>query len=698
MKVKEANKIKDRNDLLNRNLNRLYDKQKSTLEIKSELNAAEKLAAFNQTVNKIEKQKPSKNYMADVSKMMETMDQDALRMDILPRKKLYNTYRFILANFPQIANACRITVDHILNPEQLNNDVLVATKTKLASEVSDAEVKELDHISAYFKIEENARETITGTLRDGDYFTEILNIDDYNVRFGDSTKQGEMIKENSLEMLNSYDTIKTEGKKQLASVIETALFENFESMNTSTAIKMAENINELIDVNGYDFDTEILLESTNNNLRFEPQRIDNKELDKKDDNYYKNEYRSIMLKNHKPETVVNLEVNDVSFGFLVISIDPTSLINNKDNSSLFTQYSSATGAKKVAEKDFEEKFRDYIIPKITAALKPTTKNAAVIKKVIERDEKLKMILFNLIGDGKKANIRFVEPTNMVHFKNDGISDDNRYGESCLASQLFMIKHYFAVLMSHTAYSLTRAIEKEVVYVNVNVDGDAEASLTEVVKRMKQKEEVVKKDIATLDNLSTEMSLFDRYYIPKINGETPIEISSIPSGQSSLDPEHLENLRQNIVRGLRVPRNLISESDGTYKTSFTQENIAFAMTIIGYQHQFAMKYNELFSKIRMSAKNMRFTQAKMQFQPPSALLVEQTDYKIQSTQSAVAFVSEMYTEFDATGMPKVNMSKSEIAKVLFPTFNWDEFDKIYTESEMEDKLSKTAKPPAQDGMM
>ena len=682
----QTNKVITANIALKKSIERLYDKEIAASNIKSELNAATKLASFNKSISEIQGEnkdssgKPvSKNYLDEIGKMMIGVGNDAILADLEPRRKLYQTYRFIIANFPQVANSLKIIVDHILNPEQLNEKQLIVKNAKLDNSISventTSETNELNDIIKRFKLDERAREIVTSTIRDGDCFIEI--IDSSAFEFGDKDTLLKESKEKNLKEINQYDAIKEESIEKLGEEFSKSL--NSNATDLKNIKEISEGLAQQFQVNSFDFETEILIE----NMNFHSK---NNELDK-GEKVSKQPFDNLIVKLHNPDTVVKLEIDSIEFGYLVVS--PEAELSQEEN--LFQKYAVASSKDTKGQvKDFDLTFKKYLIPKIIGEIKPDVSNKKIIAKLVNNSKQLKQLLFHIFINNQKANIRFVKADYMQHFKNPGLNSTDKYGEGLLASHLFMIKHYFAVLMSHTVFSLTRAVEKELVTVNVNVDGDVESSLTEVIKRMRQKEDIVNKDLSSIDNFSVETSMFDRYYIPKINGEQPINIENIPSGQSTLDPMHLENLRQNIIRGIRVPKNLIGETDGTYKTSFTQENFAFAMSTIGYQRNFSSDFTELASKIRRIDSGKEFSKTLIGFQTPDSLLTEKMDMKVNSVQNAVEFIYNVYVDL-STGTPDVKMNKSEIAKELFPEYDWEKFDDIFENSKKTDALSKIIKP-------
>lgn len=701
MSQKDFRAISDKEDLLQRKIANLYDKQRSGSTIRSELNTADKLSSFRNTIEELEndnstqpKPQVSQSHLKKVSDMMENLDSTTLSSDIEPRKRLYNTYRFIIDNFPQISNATKIIVNHILNPEQLKNTHLVInSSSKRNSEKQNSERIEQKMILEALQIDKKTRSIVTNSLRDGDYFAEIINIDEY--KFID-TEASKMLSEStddtklSEEVVNSYQyfekTNKTELDAELNSLSVISEFANNFTSN-SDATGFLSEVKELTTVNTLDFETEVLVES----LKFDAKKVTTNKSN--DDTEIREKYGKIITRYYSGEQVVKLSVGEICFGYLVI-VDESAL-SGDSSENLFTRYNKGQKAQnKVSSKSIENAFKKQVIPKILGQIKPSSEKKSLITKLINNDERLKMIMFTLLGNGRKTNIRYVPETHMVHFKNYGLDHEEKYGQGILANQLFMIKHYFAVLMSHTKFSLTKSVEKELLYVNVNVDADVESSVNEVVRRMKKKEDVLNRDLASTDSFNVETSMFDRIYIPKVNGETPIEFGSVPTSQTTLDPQHLETLRQNIIRGFPVPRNLIGENDNTYKTSFTQENLSFAMSILGYQNMYAEQFSEFTNKIKLIVDSNSFQYTTVGFDSPQTLLNEARDLKIGSVREAVDFLTTLYSD------PNNPQSASSIdrvgfAKILYPDFDWDQFDSIFHSSEQEKDIKNKTNPETQN---
>lgn len=609
----------------------------------------------------------SKNSL-DISKGIEKLlgvSSEQFKSDIESRKKFYDAYRFIFRNFPQLNVALKVLTNQIVSPERITGDVLkIIQATGNLDETTFKEEKQIiEGILKRYKLNDKIFSYVGNALSDGECFLELIRTSSIKVN---DEETGEILLESDTSQRKEFDI----------------LLEEFdENVTLSDKAEFERITRDKFEIGLYDDETTLLVESFLNDVEnnLELKESDNVEDESKKDICY--------IKKHKPENVVKLQIDEVVLGYIIIK-DIGKLNTSEKNFYESFLNNDSRKDKEKNNKNITETLTDFILNTIVGKIdKSTTKT---MSKFLAKNQDLKNLVKIAVINDSKCNIRFVEKEYIQHFKNpSSTSDSEVYGESFINPMLLLIKHYFAILVANTNYNLSRSVERRMVKVEVGTDMDAESALVEVVKKLKQREEAVANTINSLEHSTTQISPTDDVYLPTINGEAPINFETIPSSQSSLDPEYLNTLKEEILKGVSIPRSLLNEYTNSYHTSLGQENFVFAFEVILYQNKFAPQILELVSKLNYLETNklLVFKNAKVNFAPPTALMNEQKANELTNLETIINFIVTLTG--DNMGNPKLN--KLELAKKLSNHFDWSIIEKLLEKFKVDkaaEELNKT----------
>lgn len=609
----------------------------------------------------------SKNSL-DISKGIEKLlgvSSEQFKSDIESRKKFYDAYRFIFRNFPQLNVALKVLTNQIVSPERITGDVLkIIQATGNLDETTFKEEKQIiEGILKRYKLNDKIFSYVGNALSDGECFLELIRTSSIKVN---DEETGEILLESDTSQRKEFDIL-LEGFDENVTLSDKAEFERI--------------TRDKFEIGLYDDETTLLVESFLNDVEnnLELKESDNVEDESKKDICY--------IKKHKPENVVKLQIDEVVLGYIIIK-DIGKLNTSEKNFYESFLNNDSRKDKEKNNKNITETLTDFILNTIVGKIdKSTTKT---MSKFLAKNQDLKNLVKIAVINDSKCNIRFVEKEYIQHFKNpSSTSDSEVYGESFINPMLLLIKHYFAILVANTNYNLSRSVERRMVKVEVGTDMDAESALVEVVKKLKQREEAVANTINSLEHSTTQISPTDDVYLPTINGEAPINFETIPSSQSSLDPEYLNTLKEEILKGVSIPRSLLNEYTNSYHTSLGQENFVFAFEVILYQNKFAPQILELVSKLNYLETNklLVFKNAKVNFAPPTALMNEQKANELTNLETIINFIVTLTG--DNMGNPKLN--KLELAKKLSNHFDWSIIEKLLEKFKVDkaaEELNKT----------
>lgn len=594
------------------------------------------------------------NELKNSNKVENFLDANLLIQESDSREKLYNAFRAVLRFFPELANAIRLTGEHVSNAEGVSNLPtynigLKLNKDENEDETIKTEKANLSMISDKFGFDKKVFEKSVDLVREGDYFIEIINVDKIDI--GINTDKNAVDK-NKIELLS--ESVKIDKK-----------------LTESANIAISKGIIK----RGYDLETSFLVEQTQEIIKNE------KEEDSVGNSITERMVNGIVLRKHKPEYVCVLTINNDVFGYVIVSSEAN--IENKDDiSAMFTNLTTdntRNGVRKNKQeltKEFSQKMSQMILTGIDFS---DENNSKLINKVIASNIEIKKMIYNNLMNESSSNIRFVPVENMVHYKVPSVVEiDKTYGESSLYSMLPDIKDYIKLKKTLTNYLLARSVEKERITVQVDIDGDAESAVNEVVLAFKNKEAALESALGDVDSVGRQISVFDRIFIPKINGETPIEIDTVAQANINIDRETLKQFKNEIIAGIRTPASLMDSTDNSYHTSVAQESMSYAMTILELQKIITNGDTEVANKILKLLSKSPCKSYEYQLSPPTSLMNEVLDNNISRARTIIDFVYEMYID-DAAEVKIAHIDKFKLAKKVLPALDWDAFDKIFTES-------------------
>jgi hypothetical protein len=613
-----------------------------------------------------------------VGKVAESIDKKLYKDEIDARQKLYTTYREVLRYFPQLANALRITAEIVTKPE---NDAIIDSyfvdkkiENKTLENISELEENELTQDTVYmqkfsdkYKLPKKVFEKALSIMREGDYFVEIINSSSIKNVVKPKTKELDTI-------FISESYLSKEFK-----VGDSTIFEAVD--NNSLSKELNEYINEF-KVNDFDAETEFLVE--------------NATTKKLEESSGQDEFDSIIIRKHKPEHVVKLVVGDMVFGYVVVTPENREISSDSIQAQFekFTKIKDVNrGSKMTAISKLNNAVSASLLSNI--ASKISNSNGATIEKIINSSKEIKTIVNLLINDNKTGTFRFVPETHMVHYMVSPIVEhEDKYGESFLYTLLPDIKNYIKLKQAYANYLVNQSKDKQKIIITVDQStSDVESAINATIKEFKDREIAAMDDIANVDGINRDESPFDRYYLPKINGETPIEFDTVPAVNMNVDENALKIYSNDIIAGIRVPSSLLDSAEASYKYAMTQESSAYATTIMLLQDIISEGDTEILNKVRKITGETKINNLRYKLRAPTALFNEAKEVAIGQVRTIIDFVYEMYV--DPTADVQLGyMKKRSVAKEIYPQMDWAKFDKLFNSDSTEKDINDKTKPEVQ----
>lgn len=415
------------------------------------------------------------------------------------RIDLYNSYRFIAKNIPQLGAALNVIAENILAPDEIYKDIVtIKPNNKLNLEIdneitSNARIESMNinNILNQLNIEEKLFSWISNALLTGTSFIEIINSASVTNEFLQEDSSGLFITKNQnvikyhldrerdikRQLLESVDArsdivletdlsnVKLTEKQFLETIISEDVFNiDMENSSLSSLIESHKKQEETRVAPSKEYRSKDFLTNTidtgltaKKNQRGRPTKDSEKKKEEIEGNdVVKANICSIILKHHKSEDVVKITSSGVVLAYIIIRRKE---MNTNIQSKLFGALGNNLDLTREKNKSTADKMADIIIDKIISKCKSESN----LKKSDLLTDDLKKSLAAVIMERKTADIRYVPVTHMIEFMNRSEYGYSDYGTSVLDSALIMAKYYLSLITSYTIFNITR----EFIYLSFN---------------------------------------------------------------------------------------------------------------------------------------------------------------------------------------------------------------------------------------
>jgi len=521
-----------------------------------------------------------------VNKMFGGATVDSFRQSMAERIGRYREYDAIVRKIPYAKRALEVISSEVLAPDSItDSNFNIRKKREVVDNEKENEVKRnIIEILEITEMKKESKKFVKTACKYGDSFIELIDMNK------ELKEKGILV-----ESLNLSESFVEESKN----------------------IKL-EGVNINLKICSSPFD-KISLLMEDNSASGGKSTVGDQVVDKakiQEEEYVdKSSLDDILLIKHNPGLVVRIG-EQVCFGYIIFPKDLLSAPKIENN----ILYKSSGN----------DNMKEFL-KKIKNQLSHNKEIAYEIDK--NRDLKImltKLYLFynemNNMGMGSDAEIRFVPPELMFHFKID--SDDyDPFGESIFANQEFDAKIIVLFKISMTLMRLTRSTEKRLIALEMGV----EKSVRNIIERWRELYERRKYSIADsggIDSVPSLITTFEDIFIPMKDGKRFVEFDTIspPAGLDAKVDDY-KAMRDSFIAGLNVPPPYLSvEENIESRATLSHENIMFAKTIINLQKGFESTLNKLVKTIYRIVYHEDCSFMDVTFpRPKSAELTRESEY-------------------------------------------------------------------------
>jgi hypothetical protein len=705
--------------------------------------------------NPTEKNKAKEDPNRAFKKYMSEQDMGvaaSILMGESSRMVAYNNYRAIYNHIPEAAQALDTFKENIMSPDDFTKLIFnVHYDNPIDKKVQDRIELQLKELTQKYEIESLADEVIEGSLLYGDQYLAVLSLDEEldvmlsdpimgtdtffnpgNATFSKLNEQNlALLDKDSIDYTINPSDVDVDKSLNEAFSEMLNLKENEKSKVTDDVTKdlVSKIINENVLIGSK---KELILERISAEMsKIEDMKQAGRDLpaeEKKEKNKNKKKGKEdekplyvngSSLKLLDPSKVVELKIDNVIYGYYYVQdanvgnipnagylgqstgrevLNPVTMGSNilTTNNSKFTPSTGDLSIQNVGATKVElisRVFLDVLSKKID-------------KDFVRHNKEFKDFIYNLIRQDyilkKGVKLIFFNPDEIIAFKVPAL----------YRKIVFFAKLYLAMLTNMLLIKMGRAHDKRVFYVDVGVDANYEQAISRVIQDIKTKEFKMDSigEINTILNLNP--GRFDDYYIPQVNGEKPIEIDTLQGMDVDMNNEFLEFLKDSMMSGIGIPRNLI---DATKELDFARtlsaQNANFVRAVIKYQKKLTLPFTRLYRKLyeneyryandgksgvlsMIDIKDINIT-----FPSPATLNMTNMTDQLNAAETNAEFYSNTLVTPNADGSNEREKSllKSEIIKDLLPGVDWEKYEKMKENLQIEASREKIGKTEPDDGL-
>jgi len=322
--------------------------------------------------------------------------------------------------------------------------------------------------------------------------------------------------------------------------------------------------------------------------------MDDKTKDKKKEKNHTLKMNGAIMKILAPESTIKLELNGTCYGYYYVeklnSVKFGTEFSSKFNLSKLNQPSAGN-----SEKQLQNSKQKFIVDTF---IKNISKK--IDKKFIEKNDEFRHLIYKLLESeyiiNNEIRITYIPPENMVHFninKDHSTEANTSYGNSVFYPVEFHSKIYVGLLISLIVGKIVRGSDRRVYYVDISEDDpDVNNVINEVVKDIRGSE-ISTDNFKDMTTIFQTIGQYKDFYIPQIDGNSPISVETLPGMDIDINTDLLELLLTWIAQNLGIPKSILTYEDTDFARTLAIQNGQHVRQILKFQTKFSEHFTKLF---------------------------------------------------------------------------------------------------------
>ena len=628
---------------------------KSVSDIDSILGSVPDKLLSKSAANKSELMKDliSKNVDSMSDAMFKKVSPDILHnQENKQRIYRYNNSDQVTDSIPYCSRALGVLAGEIVSPDNITKQSVQILGVELYNSGEDSETntkfENLNAIKKNLKVDDSIYEIVENTLRYGDCFVEVIDIESVDIPLHDVVfMEGNTVRKEN-DNSKSIDDMVFDGEY----IVET----DGDVKNEKKKAKLNVSIDTTL--TGAEKS-----KNDKNNNKYKKNRDTKKDTEDTDLNLSR-----LRLMKHHAAMVIKIQsrVNKLCLGYLIAPFTgELSEVSGSERIRFGVNGVRGGPGTKGGVDDLYGEMIKYIAKASNISTNDINMSKSdfdnVIKRLVYDYEKTKK------GDVK---FRYVPESRMEHFK---LGDRFfPYGESIFHKTMFQAKMLIALQSANTMKRLSDATDKRAIYFEVGQGlSRKERNFIETIKEEMRKKKYSLDSLGNIASIPSSINSYEDWFIPQKNGTKMVEVDTIPKGTDSRAvADELKFFRDVVVASLDVPPSYIGLEENTpNKNTLSHESALFARTVITYQKVFSKHLHSMFSKVNKLITNTPMIECIITLPTPQALMLESNADKFETA----ARIVETLT---GVGVPK------EFAVKRYFTLDWPEIEKSKTEEKLQ----------------
>lgn len=489
-----------------------------------------------------------------------------------------------------------------------------------------------------------------------------------------------------------------------STVIDDKIIKEIFQENVSTvkdSIKQYYENTEVIDESCGLFDEEILLEEIKPKIKdksFDMDKI-SKELRKNNGQINTSQDGMVdieKIKNHDfgltgckikkldPRRLIKLEIDDTVFGYYYLETAETA--NVLRNPMAFKLKQSVNQS--TASSGIDQLYRslgNLLYKKLDF-------------KFIDKCKDIKENLYDILkyADAANNNIKiiYLEPDDVVEFKID---------ESMFEQSLFYARIYMMLLLTNISAKIARSNDVRAYYVTTDESGGVPTMVMNAINTLKRNNRSFY-SMTNLGKMISNFNVFDDLFLAKSQGDNkPLDFEVIQGQDINMDNEMMDTLESIAVESTGVPLALIqTAAEAEFAKAYATFNLKVMRSGLDYQIEYNPAIEEFIKKILRSEKinaeesvKEIIEQLSIYLQSPMNLLLTNALEQINNAKDLANGIGEILYGVNPPEDGRYQKFMLEVCKKYAPNIDWEAFEQIKKDVEMDNMRDKKSDEESSD---